>query len=417
VRDAAVTPEGARIRWVELPGREPPRVYVHGLGATSPAYFTEIAVHPLLAGHRSLLIDLLGHGISDRPASFDYTLEAHADALAEALTAAGVTGAELIAHSMGGSVAVVLAARHPRLVSRLVLVDANLDPIPRAPGSSGSSGIAAYTEQRFLAGGWEEVRDRVGPHWWSTMRLAGREALHRSAVHLVRGTVPTMRELLLGLKIPRTFLLPEADGPLPGTDALTASGVSVVAIPDCGHNIMLDTRRPSPASPRRRSRLRSTTRTGQSAGRGVHRPRSAGEVEDEQRDAEGVGAGPGVVRVPGEGEAEAVHRLRHGRQPQALHILQGRRAHGRVDQRDDTASGETDPGRRPLVRPPDAPVAEPAQIQRGGGDGVERGTDRDGAEGRPGGPGTVGGTGPGSGVGRDRGPLGAGRGRGPLGVR
>jgi pimeloyl-ACP methyl ester carboxylesterase len=72
------------------------------------------------------------------------------------------------------------------------------------------------------------------------MRLAGREALHRSAVHLVRGTVPTMRELLLGLKIPRTFLLPEADGPLPGTDALTASGVSVVAIPDCGHNIMLD---------------------------------------------------------------------------------------------------------------------------------------------------------------------------------
>jgi pimeloyl-ACP methyl ester carboxylesterase len=153
VRDAAVTPEGDRIRWVELPGREPPRVYVHGLGATSPAYFTEIAVHPLLAGHRSLLIDLLGHGISDRPASFDYTLEAHADALAEALTAAGVTGAELIAHSMGGSVAVVLAARHPRLVSRLVLVDANLDPIPRAPGSSGSSGIAAYTEQRFLAGG------------------------------------------------------------------------------------------------------------------------------------------------------------------------------------------------------------------------------------------------------------------------
>ncbi|MFF7788508.1 alpha/beta fold hydrolase [Streptomyces sp. NPDC007991] len=240
MRDTAVTPEGDRIRWVELPGREPPRVYVHGLGATSPAYFTPIAVHPLLAGHRSLLVDLLGHGISDRPTGFDYTLEAHADALAAALTAADVTGAELIAHSMGGSVAIVLAARHPRLVSRLVLVDANLDPIPRAPGSPGSSGIAAYTERQFLDGGWEEVRDRVGAHWWSTMRLAGREALHRSAVHLVRGTVPTMRELLLDLKIPRTFLLPEADGPLPGTDALTASGVSVVAVPDCGHNIMLD---------------------------------------------------------------------------------------------------------------------------------------------------------------------------------
>ncbi|PPS72899.1 MULTISPECIES: alpha/beta fold hydrolase [Streptomyces] len=243
MRSATVTPEGDRIRWVELPGQEPARVYVHGLGATAPAYFTEVAVDPRLAGRRSLLIDMLGHGISDRPTHFDYTLESHADALAGALTAAGVSAAEVIAHSMGGSVAIVLAARHPRLVSRLVLVDANLDPVPRVPGSQGSSGIAAYSEAEFVTGGgWEEVRDRVGPHWWSTMRLAGREALHRSAFHLTRGTTPTMRELLLELRIPRAFLLPESDGPLPGADALTEAGVAVVAIPDCGHNIMLDNR-------------------------------------------------------------------------------------------------------------------------------------------------------------------------------
>ncbi|MET9519011.1 alpha/beta hydrolase [Streptomyces sp. NPDC002994] len=242
MRNATVTADGDRIRWVELPGREPSRVYLHGLGATSPAYFTEVAVHPLLAGHRSLLVDLLGHGISDRPTDFDYSLDAHADALASALASAGVSGAEVIAHSMGGSVAIVLAARHPHLVSRLVLIDANLDPIPRTPGSSsgGSSGIASYSEEEFVAGGWEEFRDRAGHHWWSTMRLAGREALHRSATHLVRGSVPTMREHLLGLKIPRTYLLPEADGPLPGADALAEAGVSVVAVPDCGHNIMLD---------------------------------------------------------------------------------------------------------------------------------------------------------------------------------
>ncbi|MFH9583695.1 alpha/beta fold hydrolase [Streptomyces luteogriseus] len=241
MRSAAVTPEGDRIRWVELPGQQPARVYVHGLGATSPAYFAAVAVDPRLSGRRSLLLDLLGHGISDRPTHFDYTLESHADALADALTAAGVSAAELIAHSMGGSVAIVLAARHPHLVSRLVLIDANLDPVPRVAGSSGSSGIAAYSEEEFVTGGgWEEVRDRVGPHWWSTMRLAGREALHRSAFHLTRGTTPTMRELLLELRIPRTFLLPASDGPLPGAGALTEAGVSVVAIPDCGHNIMLD---------------------------------------------------------------------------------------------------------------------------------------------------------------------------------
>ncbi|MFE1512426.1 alpha/beta fold hydrolase [Streptomyces sp. DSM 116494] len=240
MHSAAVTTEGDRIRWVELPGRAPVRVYVHGLGATSPAYFTATAVHPRLAGHRSLLVDLLGHGHSDRPVSFAYTLEDHADALAAALRTADVTAAEVIAHSMGGSVAVVLAVRHPELVSRLVLVDANLDPLPRVPGTPGSGGIAAYSEEEFLTGGWREVRDRAGAHWWSTMRLAGREALHRSATHLVRGTVPTMRELLLALPVPRAFLYPEADGPFPGAAGLIAAGVSLTAVPDCGHNMMLD---------------------------------------------------------------------------------------------------------------------------------------------------------------------------------
>jgi pimeloyl-ACP methyl ester carboxylesterase len=72
------------------------------------------------------------------------------------------------------------------------------------------------------------------------MRLAGREALYRSAVNLTRGSVPTMRELLLDLKIPCTYLLPEADGPLPGADALVEAGVAVIPVMDCGHNIMLD---------------------------------------------------------------------------------------------------------------------------------------------------------------------------------
>ncbi|WP_405715429.1 MULTISPECIES: alpha/beta fold hydrolase [unclassified Streptomyces] len=243
MHNAQVTDDGARIRWVELPGRpggSRTRVYLHGLGASSGPYFTAGAAHPLLADSRSLLMDLLGFGISDRPTEFGYTLEEHADAVAAALEAAGAYGADVIAHSMGGAVAIVLAARHPHLVARLVLVDANLDPVAPGPARPGSSGIAAYSEAEFLSHGRSEVRERVGPHWWATMRLAGPEALHRSAVHLAAGTTPTMRELLLGLKIPRTFLRPSADGPLPGEEVLAGHGVRVVAVPDCGHNIMLD---------------------------------------------------------------------------------------------------------------------------------------------------------------------------------
>ncbi|RJL35297.1 alpha/beta fold hydrolase [Bailinhaonella thermotolerans] len=229
---------GARMRWIELPGHDPARVYVHGLGAMSAPYYTHIATHPRLAGHRSLLIDLLGFGLSDRPTAFAYTLEDHADALAEALTAAHATGAQMIAHSMGGAIAIVAAHRHPGLITRLVLADANLDPVP-GPPRPGSSRIAAYTEEQFLSHGHRETAAHVGPHWWSTMRLAGPEALYRSAVHLARATTPTMRQMLLDLDIPRTFLHPATDT-VSGADTLRAAGVRLVPIPAAGHNLMLD---------------------------------------------------------------------------------------------------------------------------------------------------------------------------------
>ncbi|MGH3169863.1 MAG: alpha/beta fold hydrolase [Trebonia sp.] len=131
-----------------------------------------------------------------------------------------------------------LARRYPDLVASLVLVDGNLDPyVPdRKPGSSG---IATYTETEFLAGGWAEVRDRIGEHWWATMRLAGWEALYRSALHLARGTTPTMREQLLDLDIPRTFIYPKQDPP-PGGLELRSAGVTLVPVAGAGHNVMLD---------------------------------------------------------------------------------------------------------------------------------------------------------------------------------
>ncbi|MFG2820057.1 alpha/beta fold hydrolase [Kitasatospora sp. NPDC048365] len=240
MRHAPVTPNGDLIRWIEIPGSGPStRLYLHGLGASSPVYWAAAAAHPLLTGHRSLLLDLLGFGISDRPTDFGYTLEEHADAVALALESAGVEGAEVVAHSLGGAVAILLAARHPHLVSRLVLVDSVLDPAPPVL-TPGGSGIASCTEEEFLAHGWARTEARVGPTWWATMRLAGRVALYRTTVHRGRGTVPGLREQLSGLSVPRTFLHPEADGAPAGAAELAAAGVVIRAVPDCGHNIMFD---------------------------------------------------------------------------------------------------------------------------------------------------------------------------------
>ncbi|MGW7367313.1 alpha/beta fold hydrolase, partial [Streptomyces sp. NPDC054841] len=181
MRQAGFDARGSLIGWtesagVEAAGEGPARVYVHGLGAASTVYHAHVAAHPVLAGRRSLFVDLPGHGISDRPADFGYTLEDHADALAAALDEAGVHGAEIVAHSMGGAVAIVLAHRRPGLVSRLVLTEANLDPYP--PVTASKSGIAGLSEEEFVhGGGFARVLERIGPAWAATMRLADPVAL------------------------------------------------------------------------------------------------------------------------------------------------------------------------------------------------------------------------------------------------
>ncbi|MFE9017217.1 alpha/beta fold hydrolase [Streptomyces sp. NPDC007808] len=238
MRQAEFDGKGSCIRWTETPGEEPARVYVHGLGAVSSVYHTHIAARPELAGRRSLFVDLPGHGISDRPQDFGYRLEDHADALAAALDAAELSGAELIAHSMGGSVAIVLAHRRPDLVSRLVLTEPNLDASP--PPAAGSAWITAYDEEEFVGGAHARVLEAVGPLWASTMRLADPRALYRSAVWLRRGSEPIMRDILEGLSIDRVLLQGELTGELPGAQALEAAGVRVVTVPGAGHNVMFD---------------------------------------------------------------------------------------------------------------------------------------------------------------------------------
>ncbi|GGS74856.1 alpha/beta fold hydrolase [Streptomyces cinerochromogenes] len=238
MQQAAFDSRGSHIRWTEVPGAEPARVYLHGLGSMSAVYHAHIAARPELAGRRSLFVDLPGHGTSDRPRDFGYTLEDHADAVAAALDAAGVAGAELIAHSMGGAVAVVLAHRRPGLVSRLVLTEANLDAFP--PSTAASSGIAAHGEDEFVAKEYARVLEAVGPLWAATMRLADPLALHRSAVGLRKGSDPVMRTLLEGLPVDRVFLQGEHSGELAGRERLEAAGVRVVTVPGAGHNVMFD---------------------------------------------------------------------------------------------------------------------------------------------------------------------------------
>lgn len=228
------------LRFHDLPGEDPPILFIHGLGCASSCDYPRVAADPALAGRRMLLVDLLGFGFSDRPEDFGYAVEDHADTVSALLEGLGLAAVDVFGHSMGGAVAIAVAARNRERVRRLVVSEPNLDP----GGGPFSRPMAARPEADYVAGGHaESVRQAFadGHHIWAaTLRAASPLAVHRGAVSLVRGGSPSWRELLETLPMPRTIVFGARSLPDPDTERLPRSGVSVRIVPDAGHSMAFE---------------------------------------------------------------------------------------------------------------------------------------------------------------------------------
>ena len=238
-----IDPPGACLAYHDLPGEGPVCVFLHGLGASSSADFTEVAAFPALHPYRSILMDFFGFGFSQPPNRFSYTLDAHAQTIVSLLEHLAIPhrSCVLIGHSMGGAVAITAAATTSSPFAGLVIAEGNLDP----GGGIVSRPIASQSEAEFVERGYAEfLRVLDGrPHvseYAASVRIADPLALHRSAVSLKAGTTPTMRERFVSLQLPRTYLFAEKS--LPDTDQQTLQqhGIAVDVVPAAGHNMMHD---------------------------------------------------------------------------------------------------------------------------------------------------------------------------------
>lgn len=233
-------PPGAYLRYLDFPGDALPVVFLHGLGCAASSDFPRVAANPRLIGHRAVLIDFFGHGYSDGPRDFGYTLEDHAGTVTRLLDHLSLTDCAVFGHSMGGAVAITLAALRPDLVSRLILAEGNLDP----GGGSISKSIAAQSEDEFQALGHAALLQRLPGAGFITsvgpFRVCASHGLYRSALGLAKGTRPTMRETLYELRIPRAYLFGERGLPDPETERLASHGIDVVTISHAGHAMALD---------------------------------------------------------------------------------------------------------------------------------------------------------------------------------
>lgn len=231
---AAPLPGGAgSIRWVRTWGTGEPVAYLHGLGCANLASWADTAAR---LGRPGIFVDLVGHGLSDRPADFGYSLVEHADAVAAALRAAGGVDprpVDVLAHSLGGSIAVVLADRHPELVRSLVLVEPGLDPVAVGPDD-----LAAHDEAELPHGGWDRLLSRETPARRAEVRTADPLAIVRSAVAISDALGGTLQDVLARTTVPTALVAGFRS--YAGWEFLCERGIRCERVEGGGHFVMLE---------------------------------------------------------------------------------------------------------------------------------------------------------------------------------
>lgn len=164
--------DGRRVHYVDR-GSGPPLVLLHGLGKSTADW--EESVLPILARRwRVVAIDFFGMGLSERSADLEYGWSLWSDQVAAVLDALHVQRADVVGHSLGGTVGVVLAARHPNRVRRLALV--------------GSAQSVPWYFIAWLTPGLGELMLASVAHWGDQPRFSEAHRQRAAEAYRVRGT-------------------------------------------------------------------------------------------------------------------------------------------------------------------------------------------------------------------------------------
>ncbi|MCM2325421.1 MAG: alpha/beta hydrolase [Candidatus Woesearchaeota archaeon] len=109
------------------PGDRSCLVFLHGFTGSSSAW-DQLYPYFRKKGYGILLIDIIGHGLSDKPIDKSkYTLEASADHIKEILDSLGIQKAVFVGHCFGCVVSMEFYKRYPEYVEKLVFISTGFD--------------------------------------------------------------------------------------------------------------------------------------------------------------------------------------------------------------------------------------------------------------------------------------------------
>ena len=118
IEEGFVLVGGAKVHY-QRAGKGRPLLLLHGLVGSARNWRQNISFLSSMANVYA--VDSFNMGESDRVPGIDAGLEATADRVVACMDALGLEEADVAGHSHGGAVAMMLAARHPKRVRRLIL--------------------------------------------------------------------------------------------------------------------------------------------------------------------------------------------------------------------------------------------------------------------------------------------------------
>ncbi|MEK7364979.1 MAG: alpha/beta hydrolase [candidate division NC10 bacterium] len=119
-----ISVNGVSLAVHEWPGKGPAVVCIHGLTANHTCWQSLADV--LAPDYRLIAYDVRGRGESDKPPK-GYSLEIYAQDLGALLDHFGLKSAIIMGHSGGANQGLYFAARFPKRVRKLILIDGGLD--------------------------------------------------------------------------------------------------------------------------------------------------------------------------------------------------------------------------------------------------------------------------------------------------
>lgn len=198
-----------------------PVIFLHGLGGTGNTW---LKIEPLLdAGIRPILVDLLGHGHSDKP-EIDYNISQQANAVKSLVDSLELENFSMAGNSYGGWIAL----KYTSTISNpdmLFLVDsAGISP---TPGERGPEVVKGFIDSIM------KVRN-----------YKNREALERIMKNNARQDEKITMEELSAIKCPTTVIWGREDQVIPlkyGEKMnLEISGSQLIVIDGAGHTPFID---------------------------------------------------------------------------------------------------------------------------------------------------------------------------------